>query len=416
VFEFDNTFFGATALSQCIPWHEDFRSSPPCPAAGLRGEMTFLGVDVDTANANKPAFDTTIAGIAGVDETSIVALSFAPSSSYSSEGVTQCFLDGGDCASCCPDCDDLSYSRNGKDNVAADNCVCYKEVLDDYSYDHFFDYMGVTLSDHDDCLHVSAPRVKEGWTFGVYGGSGDDVIVLEGNEFSDIYGGSGEDKITIIGNDADNVDGGDDNDNITIIGDRAGGRFGINGGYGDDTIIIVGDSSDSVVGGPDHDSCSILGKGPVTCANTDCVDLDTQCGGWAAEGGCDTNPGWMLPNCKKSCDACPTDAGGYDCNNGYGSPGYCGQYDQPDFISSEMCCACGGGAEEMQEVPADCEGETNVDIGVKALYDIKVEDDDEANEISGRITSADPAAVSVEGLDSVTCLSIDAPANYATFA
>ena len=46
----------------------------------------------------------------------------------------------------------------------------------------------------------------------------------------------------------------------------------------------------------------------------------------------------------------------------------------------------------------------------------KVEDVDEANEISGRITSADPAAVSVEGLEKVTCLSIDAPANYATFA
>jgi len=39
-----------------------------------------------------------------------------------------------------------------------------------------------------------------------------------------------------------------------------------------------------------------------------------------------------------------------------------------------------------------------------------------ANEISGRITSADPAAVSVEGLENVTCLSIDAPATYSTFA
>ena len=62
-----------------------------------------------------------------------------------------------------------------------------------------------------------------------------------------------------------------------------------------------------------------------------------------------------------------------------------------------------------------CEREADVPgvPGVKALYDIKVEDDDEANEISGAITSADPAAVSVEGLENVTCLSIDAPANYA---
>merc|ERR1719482_1510035 len=52
VTDMSNIFSGATALSRCIPWHEDFRSS--CPLGGLRGEMSFLGVDADTANANKP--------------------------------------------------------------------------------------------------------------------------------------------------------------------------------------------------------------------------------------------------------------------------------------------------------------------------------------------------------------------------
>ena len=301
--------------------------------------MSFLGVDVDTANANKPAFNTTIAGIAGVDETSIVALSFADFFLLDAgDGVDQCFLDGGDCASCCPDCD-VTTSR---DSSAADRCVCYELVAGNSGPSDYY-YTGFTLSDYDDCLHIIAP-LDDYSVSDIYGGSGNDVIVLEGNDFRDINGGDGKDKITINGNDARNVrgDDGDDkitingndasyiyggvgDDNITITGDDA---YGVYGSSGDDTIIIAGDAS-YLSGGPDHDSCSIL----------------------------------------------PRD----------------GAF-------------------------ADCEGEANVDTGVKALYDIKVEDDDEANEISGRITSADPAAVSVEGLENATCLSIAAPANYTTFA
>lgn len=50
------------------------RISPEC---GLLGEMSFLGVDVETANANKRAFKKTIAGAAGVEASSIVKLEFA---------------------------------------------------------------------------------------------------------------------------------------------------------------------------------------------------------------------------------------------------------------------------------------------------------------------------------------------------
>ena len=278
--------------------------------------MSFLGVDADTANANKPAFNTTIAGIAGVDETSIVALSFADFFLLDAgDGVDQCFLDGGDCASCCPDCD-VTTSR---DSSAADRCVCYEAVLSDY------EYMGITLSDYDDCLHITGDNIRN-----IFGRSGNDVIVITGDGSEYIWGGRGDDVITITGDRIKEVNGDYDDDIITIIGDDS--RW-VHGGRGDDTIIIYGNNPESVRGGSDHDSCSIIGE----------------------------------------------------------------------FEDDEV---------------HSCEREADVPLvsTMKVLYDIKVEDVDEANEISGTITSAEPAAVSVEGLENVTCLSIDAPATYSTFA
>jgi hypothetical protein len=41
-----------------------------------------------------------------------------------------------------------------------------------------------------------------------------------------------------------------------------------------------------------------------------------------------------------------TDKNGDGCNfyrSDPGNDGYCGDYDDEDFFSSEMCCACGGG-------------------------------------------------------------------------
>jgi len=35
-----------------------------------------------------------------------------------------------------------------------------------------------------------------------------------------------------------------------------------------------------------------------------CYDDDSQCAGWAAAGECDANPGFMLEQCRKSCDKC----------------------------------------------------------------------------------------------------------------
>merc|ERR1712195_442500 len=49
-----------------------------------------------------------------------------------------------------------------------------------------------------------------------------------------------------------------------------------------------------------------------------CVDNNASCSGWAAGGECTRNPGYMIPNCKKSCGTCggpspgPTPTNGID--------------------------------------------------------------------------------------------------------
>jgi hypothetical protein len=35
-----------------------------------------------------------------------------------------------------------------------------------------------------------------------------------------------------------------------------------------------------------------------------CVDSNGSCPAWAAAGECNRNPGYMIPNCKKSCNQC----------------------------------------------------------------------------------------------------------------
>ena len=38
-----------------------------------------------------------------------------------------------------------------------------------------------------------------------------------------------------------------------------------------------------------------------------------------------------------------SDSEGDPCSDYYASPGWCNNYDTAEFISGEMCCACGGG-------------------------------------------------------------------------
>ena len=42
-----------------------------------------------------------------------------------------------------------------------------------------------------------------------------------------------------------------------------------------------------------------------------CVDLELECGKWAASGECQNNAKYMLKGCRKSCNSCvPPPAGG----------------------------------------------------------------------------------------------------------
>lgn len=36
----------------------------------------------------------------------------------------------------------------------------------------------------------------------------------------------------------------------------------------------------------------------------ECIDADERCSGWAAEGECKKNPGYMLTSCRLSCHSC----------------------------------------------------------------------------------------------------------------
>ena len=44
---------------------------------------------------------------------------------------------------------------------------------------------------------------------------------------------------------------------------------------------------------------------PVLCKNTHHTDMGSMCDGYASEGWCRSNPGWMLTNCHLSCVVCP---------------------------------------------------------------------------------------------------------------
>ena len=119
--------------------------------------------------------------------------------------------------------------------------------------------------DGDDTLVMKGTRVEK-----LSGDAGDDRIqVKEGFEASSIYGGDGDDDITIESSyftsfdPADNttsklVDGGDGDDTIKVIG---GYNYGIFGGAGDDVIITDGVEVKFTYGGDGDDTLSGGGDG-----------------------------------------------------------------------------------------------------------------------------------------------------------
>jgi hypothetical protein len=58
------------------------------------------------------------------------------------------------------------------------------------------------------------------------------------------------------------------------------------------------------VGLDENDSIFHCLKSPPTYSFPDCVDDDHRCAGWAKQGECNTNPGYMNKSCKKSCNVC----------------------------------------------------------------------------------------------------------------
>ena len=66
-------------------------------------------------------------------------------------GVDQCFMDGGDCASCCGAC----VKTTDLDNSAkTETCVCYEASTAPTSYDWFIGTKG------NDCVFIAADGVR----------------------------------------------------------------------------------------------------------------------------------------------------------------------------------------------------------------------------------------------------------------
>eukprot|EP00978_Attheya_sp_CCMP212_P013862 scaffold34938_cov53-Attheya_sp.AAC.4 len=58
------------------------------------------------------------------------------------------------------------------------------------------------------------------------------------------------------------------------------------------------------VGLDENDSVFHCLKSPTTYSFPDCVDDEPRCAGWAKQGECSANPGYMNKDCKKSCNVC----------------------------------------------------------------------------------------------------------------
>jgi hypothetical protein len=190
--------------------------------------------------------------------------SYSNTESYTTSYISQCFLEGGGCDTCCPQCD-VTTDYN---NRYATKCVCSDGGTSGGPYDAFYG------SDHDDCIFGDGSAAA-------YAGMGGDDVIVVGGEFQgvvvgdfleDAFGGSendGNDVITWVGDWATVLSGGGD-DVITIRGDNAGADIPIYAGKGDDTIIIYGQGA-TVFGGDDQDSCA-AGTNPVAVEGCE-IDL-----------------------------------------------------------------------------------------------------------------------------------------------
>ena len=95
--------------------------------------------------------------------------------------------------------------------------------------------------------------------------------------------------------------------------------------------------------------CCVCGGGSTGCVDRLEGDLCSTSAHWNQ---CVEDPDYMHENCPASCGFCDvcedagdaTDSWGDGCADYTFYPSYCGLYDDDDFNSFEMCCACGGGS------------------------------------------------------------------------
>ena len=58
-----------------------------------------------------------------------------------------------------------------------------------------------------------------------------------------------------------------------------------------------------------------------------------------------------------------TDTGGDPCSGYYENPSWCNGYDDEDFVSAEVCCACGGGQGQVRRDLQELQECVNTDYG-----------------------------------------------------
>ncbi|XP_065063795.1 plasma kallikrein-like isoform X2 [Rhopilema esculentum] len=96
--------------------------------------------------------------------------------------------------------------------------------------------------------------------------------------------------------------------------------------------------------------------------NTACVDNDQRCSGWAKSGECSSNPGYMLSNCRKSCDKCEEKCKDKDTDcEDWAKQGFCSKSSQWYSFMKDNC----------QDTCKICASKETITSTCKDLYDTK---------------------------------------------
>ncbi|ELU08301.1 hypothetical protein CAPTEDRAFT_185959, partial [Capitella teleta] len=77
-----------------------------------------------------------------------------------------------------------------------------------------------------------------------------------------------------------------------------------------------------------------------------CEDEHANCGTWAAQGECQSNPGYMLERCKVACDVCDGEEGGGGVKECKDTAEYCGPWANLGY--------CGSGSRFAEYMKQNC--------------------------------------------------------------